>query len=156
MALQITNNTIENYHEAGIRIWGGCGVQGSLFSSNNLLDQLTITGNTIVHQYPPDEWGRSAGIELLAGDSFGGPAQGNTIQGAIISSNTVSGNNIGISLIGGRGSGVQGNHIIIAGMQANNLAGNTEEVNVLDNTQGAVGNFVDLPYKVYLPLVEHE
>jgi parallel beta-helix repeat protein len=151
--LQITDNDIENYHAAGLKVRGGCGYRGNLNSSNNLLDQLIITGNRIIHFDPND---RAVGIELLGGEGFGGPAQGNIIQGAIISSNTVSGNDIGISLVGGRGTGVQGNHVVMAEMQANDLAGNTKPMQIIDNTQGAVGNSVDLPYKIYLPLVEHE
>jgi hypothetical protein len=154
--LQITNNTISDYGEAGIKIWGACGVKGSQFESNNRLDQVTISGNTITHQGIPVPYEPADGIAILAGDNFGSPVQGNVIQDASIFSNTISGNNNGILLIGGRGSGVQGNRIIIAGMPANILAGNTAEITIMDNTQGALGNFVDLPYKIYLPLIDRQ
>jgi parallel beta-helix repeat protein len=150
--IQIADNDIEDYREAGIRISGGCEVPGNLYASNNVLDQLTISGNRIIHTDPNDY--NAVGIELRGGESTGGPAQGNIIQDATVSSNTVSGNDIGISLAGGKGTGAQANRVLIAEMQANDLARNTEAVQVIDNSQGAVGNFVDMPHKLYLPVAE--
>jgi hypothetical protein len=66
----------------------------------------------------------------------------------------VSGNDIGISLVGGKGTGAQANRVVVAVMQANDLAGNTEQVQIFENIEGAMGNFVDLPCKIYLPLIE--
>jgi hypothetical protein len=150
--MRITDNDIENYHEAGIRISGGCEVPGTLYAANNILDQLTISGNKIIHTDPNDY--DAVGIELRGGESSGGPAQGNIIQGATVFSNTVSGNDIGISLVGGKGTGAQANRVVVAVMQANDLAGNTEQVQIFENIEGAMGNFVDLPCKIYLPLIE--
>jgi hypothetical protein len=116
------------------------------------VDQLTISGNRIIHTDPNDY--NAVGIELRGGESSGGPAQGNIIQGATVFSNTVSGNDIGISLVGGKGTGAQANRVVVAVLQANDLAGNTEQVQIVNNIEGATGNFVDLPYKIYLPLIE--
>ncbi len=149
--MRITDNAIVNYREAGIRIWAGCEAPGNLFALHNMVDQLTISGNRIIHTDPQDF--NPVGIELLAGESSGGPAEGNIIQSAIVLSNTVSGNAIGVSLVGGKGIGAQGNSVVIAGMQANDLAENTEPVRIVNNSQGAVDNFVFMPYQIYLPLV---
>jgi hypothetical protein len=149
--VQVTNNTIQNYHEIGIRAWGGCAAPGSLFSKNNLVDQLVITGNSLLN---PAQGEVTTGIEVLGGETYQGPAQENIILGLVLSTNTVSGNAVGLSVVAGRGVGAQGNHISIQEMQGNILSGNTLPAQILPNTKGAIGNSFIWPHHLYLPTVQ--
>lgn len=151
--VSITDNMIEDYEVVGISVWGGCVGNHGLYSSRNILEQMTLSGNQIL---APKLYADTTGLTLIGGEGFEGLAEGNAIRGVTLSGNTVQSNHVGISLVGGQGAGAQGNSVVVVALAGNDLHGSPEPLRVISNSEGAMDNRVTIlggSRVYYLPII---
>jgi hypothetical protein len=145
----IDDNAISDYTGAGIFLMGGD--SGSNEVSDNLLDQVIISGNNIQQTV---NQGSGSGVVVIGGNSIGGLSRRNIVRGLHILNNQISHNSTGLQIFGGSGIGAEDNQVIIADISGNMLVGNNLPSDIRDNDQGAMGNAVIfLSERLYLPLM---
>jgi hypothetical protein len=145
----IADNAISDYTGAGILLMGGD--SGSNEVSDNLLDQVIISGNNLQQTV---NQGSGSGLVVIGGNSIGGLSRRNIVRGLHILNNQIGHNSTGLRILGGSGIGPEDNQVIIADVSGNMLVGNDLPSDIRDNDQGAIGNAViTLSEGLYLPLV---
>jgi hypothetical protein len=145
----IADNAISDYTGVGIFLMGGD--TGSNEVSDNLLDQVIISGNNLQQTV---NQGSGAGVVVIGGNSIGGLSRRNIVRGLYILNNQISHNSTGLQIFGGSGIGAEDNQVFIVDISGNMLVGNNLPSDIRDNDQEAIGNAVIfLSARLYLPLI---
>ena len=143
--VRFIGNDIHGYRFTGLQVYGAVGASssGAHTSSRNRLDGLTITGN----RFETSAGGFPAGVEIVGGQSNGTAAASNEILRVTIAGNVFRGNSPALSVIGGRRPGATGNRVSIEAMSPNTFEGNAQDLFVAVDTEGAVGNRIEITSK---------